>query len=207
MSTANDKNFEAEASVAPKVDTLGLVRKAKAGDLDALQQLYVKYVNRVLSFVYRMVGSKSEAEDIVQDTFVSAYQKMSELKEDAKFQSWLFTIARNNVYQTYRTRGVAMVSLDHPAKADERPVAERVAAKSKTPEAAYLSDELDHVIQSALSLLNDKQREVFVLSALKKLSYEQVAEIVGRSVGAVKMDIHRARLVVRERIKNYLRRE
>lgn len=205
MSTANDKNREVRLQTEAQNDTTELVRKAKLGDLDAFQKLYERFVNRVLSFVYRMVGSKSEAEDIVQDTFVAVYQKISELKEDNKFQPWLYTIARNNVYQTYRLRGAPVVSLDQPAMEDEAPEIERVASKDKTPEEAFLSDELQEIIQSTLSELSDKQREVFVLSALKNFSYEQIAEIVGRSVGAIKMDIHRARLVVRDRIKKYLK--
>src|SRR5262249_27582315 len=139
--------------------------------------------------------------------FVAAFQKISELKEDSKFQSWLFTIARNNVYQTYRARGVPTTSLDNPTKDNETPEAERIAPKTKTPEEAILSGEPEHIIQESLSDLNEKQREVFVLSALKHFSYEQIADIVGRSVGAIKMDIHRARLVVRGRIKKYLRYE
>ena len=207
MSTTDDKNRETGSPADAQAHTIELVQKAKAGDLDAFQKLYERFVTRVLSFVYRMVRSKSEAEDIVQDTFVAAFQKISELKEDTKFQSWLFTIARNNVYQTYRVRGVPLVSLDSAANEGETPEAERLATKAKTPEESILSSELEQIIQDTLSELSDKQREVFVLSALKHFSYEQIAEIVGRTVGAVKMDIHRARLVVRDRIKKYLRYE
>src|SRR5262249_16157723 len=157
----NDKNRETGSPTDAQAGITELVRKAKEGDLEAFQALYQRFANRVLSFVYRMVGSKSEAEDIVQDTFVPAFHKISELKEDSKFQSWLFTIARNNVYQTYRARGVHTTSLDNPTKDNETPEAQRIAAKTKTPEEAILSCELEHIIQESLSDLNEKQREVF----------------------------------------------
>jgi RNA polymerase sigma-70 factor (ECF subfamily) len=80
-----------------------------------------------------------------------------------------------------------------------------IADSRKTPDEAYQAFELRQVVSRVISELPEKYREVFVLSAIRNLRYEEIAEIVGRSLGSVKTDIHRARLQVREKVKGYLR--
>lgn len=75
----------------------------------------------------------------------------------------------------------------------------------KNPDEAFQSEELESVISEAIAILPEKHREVFVLSALQHLSYQEIADIVGRSLPSVKTDIHRARLEVRESVKKYLK--
>ena len=150
-----------------------------------------------------MVNSVEEAEDLTQETFVTVYQKLDTLKDNDKFEPWLFRIARNYVYQKYRSRPPATVSVD--AVDDEGQEIIQLADERKNPDEEYQAGELRDVIENVVSDLPEKYREVFVLSALKRLRYEEIAEIVGRSLPSVKTDIHRARLEVRKRVKDYLR--
>jgi RNA polymerase sigma-70 factor (ECF subfamily) len=150
-----------------------------------------------------MVHSREEAEDLAQETFVAVYQKLGTLKDDGKFEPWLFRIARNFVYQSYRMGSTPTVSVD-ALDEDGQPVMELPDSR-KNPDEAFQSNELEEVVSQAIAGLPEKYREVFVLSALQQLSYQQIAEVVERSLPSVKTDIHRARLEVRKRVKEYLK--
>lgn len=178
-----------------------LVNKAQSGDLAAFQELYDGYVKKILNYIYRMTGSREEAEDLTQDTFILAYKNLKSLKENAKFQSWLYRIAQNNVYQKYRTRLPRTESIEG---ADSESGVMQMTASDKTPEGTVLSQELESVVNRVINELPEKYRQVFVLSAVHQHSYEAIAELVGRSLAAVKSDIHRARVEVRDRVKKYL---
>jgi RNA polymerase sigma-70 factor, ECF subfamily len=179
------------------------IRQAKKGDLGSYQQIYDVFARKVLNFVYRMVNSVEEAEDLTQETFVTVYQKLGSLKDDTKFEPWLFRIARNYVYQRYRSRAPATVSVD--ATDDEGQPVTHIADARKNPDESFQAMELEGVVQEVIDDLPEKYREVFVLSAIQHLSYQEIADIVGRSLPSVKTDIHRARLEVRRRVKDYLK--
>jgi len=183
-----------------------LVSRAKKGHVEAFQELYGLYSRKILNYTYRLTGSREEAEDLTQDTFVLAYKNLTSLKEHGKFQSWLFRIAQNNVYQKYRGTRPQFDSLDE-IEAPESSAAQKLITPHRSPEERLLSDELEQVIQKVINQLPDKHKRVFVLSAIQKLSYKEISEIVDRSLASVKSDIHRARVGVREKIRQYLRED
>jgi len=150
-----------------------------------------------------MVNSVEEAEDLTQETFVTVYRKLGSLKDDTKFEPWLFRIARNYVYQRYRSRPPAAVSIDQIDE-DGHEITQLVDER-KTPDEAFQARELEQVVEGVIEELPEKYREVFVLSALQHMKYEEIAEVLGRSLASVKTDIHRARLQVRKRVKDYLK--
>jgi RNA polymerase sigma-70 factor (ECF subfamily) len=179
------------------------IQRAQKGDIGSYQNIYDSFARKVLNFVYRMVHSLEEAEDLTQETFVAVYQKLGTLQDSDKFEAWLFRIARNFIYQRYRKRAPAAVSIDAPSE-DGRLMTE-LADSRKNPDEEYQTQELEGVITNVIADLPEKYREVFVLSALQHLSYQQIANIVGRSTSSVKTDIHRARLEVRDSVKKYLK--
>ena len=179
------------------------IQRAQKGDIGSYQNIYDSFARKVLNFIYRMVHSLEEAEDLTQETFVAVYQKLGTLQDSDKFEAWLFRIARNFIYQRYRKRAPAAVSIDAPSE-DGRLMTELVDGR-KNPDEEYQTQELEGVISHVIADLPEKYREVFVLSALQHLSYQQIADIVGRSVPSVKTDIHRARLEVRDSVKKYLK--
>jgi len=174
---------------------IDLVSKAKQGDVNAFHQLYNQFGRDIYNFVYRLTGSKEEAEDLTQETFVKAYMELKHLREDSRFKSWLFSIARNEVYQRARRHAFKTKSLE------EEPV--QIRSQEKNPEEAYLHGELSELVQSALDSLPLKLKTVLILAAVQNHSYQEIAEMVGRSMAAVKTDIHRARLRVRDYIKKH----
>jgi len=179
------------------------IRKAKKGDIGAYQEIYQVFARKVLNFIYRMVNSTEEAEDLAQETFVAVYQKLRTLKDNSKFEPWLFRIARNFVYQRYRTRPPSTVPIDTLDETGQRGTP--LVDTRKNPDEAFQSIELEGVVADVIEGLPEKYREVFVLSALQRLSYQEIADIVGRSLPSVKTDIHRARLDVRKRVRDYLK--
>jgi RNA polymerase sigma-70 factor, ECF subfamily len=179
------------------------VGKAKKGDVASFQEIYVAYVHRVLNFIYRMVKSPEEAEDLTQETFVSVYRNLRALKDIAKFEPWIFRIARNFVYQRNRAHSPSTVSIDELD--DDGLAVIQLVETGKNPDEAFQAGELEDSVEKAIAGLPEKYREVFVLSAMQHLNYQQIAEIVGRSLPSVKTDIHRARLEVRKRVKDYLK--
>jgi RNA polymerase sigma-70 factor (ECF subfamily) len=179
------------------------IKKAQKGDISSYQNIYEAFAHRILNFVYRMVNSQEEAEDLTQETFIAVYQKLGTLKDSSKFEPWLFRIARNFVYQKYRMRVPPTVPIDAPDE-DGR-LGTQLVDSRKNPDEAFQTQELEDVISSVIAKLPEKYREVFVLSALQNLSYQQISDIVGRSLPSVKTDIHRARLEVRDIVKQYLK--
>ena len=181
------------------------IKAAKKGDIGSYQKIYEQFARKVLNFIYRMVNSVEEAEDLTQETFITVYEKLESLKDDARFEPWLFRIARNYVYQRYRSRPPASISVD-ALDEDGQPLTQIVDDR-KNPDEAFQASELEAVVGQVIGELPPKYREVFILSALRRLSYQEIAEIVGRSLPSVKTDIHRARLEVRKRVKDYIRTE
>jgi RNA polymerase sigma-70 factor (ECF subfamily) len=190
---------------SPSGDLLrGLVSRAQGGDVDAFQGLYEIFSQKIFNYLFRMTGSREESEDLAQDTFIQAYKKLSSLRDPLKIQSWLFRIAQNNVFQKYRGRQPVVESID-AHDLTEWSELRQLTTPQKEPEAEALSIELEGVIARAISQLPDKYRTVFVLSAIQRISYQEISEIVNRSLASVKSDIHRARIVVRDKVKEYLR--
>lgn len=179
------------------------IKKAKKGDLESYQKIYDAFARKVLNFIYRMVSSVEEAEDLTQETFIAVYKKLGSLKDNDKFEPWLFRIARNFVYQRYRARSPASVPID-ALDEEGKPVTQLIDQR-KNPDEAYQAGELEDVVQKEIDNLPEKYREVFVLSAIQHLSYQEIADITDRSLPSIKTDIHRARLEIRRRIKEYLK--
>jgi RNA polymerase sigma-70 factor, ECF subfamily len=179
------------------------IERAQQGDIASYQNIYEAFAHKILNFIYRMVHSPQEAEDLTQETFIVVYQKLGTLQDTGKFEPWLFRIARNFVYQRYRTRVPPSVPIDEPD--EEGRLGIQLVDARKNPDESFQSQELENVVSAVIAGLPEKYREVFILSAMQNLSYQRIADIVGRSLASVKTDIHRARLEVREKVKNYLK--
>lgn len=181
-----------------------IVARARNGSLDDFHRLYSIYGKPVYNFIWRLVGSPNDAEDLAQETFLKVHSELKNLRDVKQFRYWLYRIARNEVYQRLRrSLRRSEVSIDN----EEIPYFEFLADDSHDldPEERILSQELDRVIQSSLMALKPKYRDVFILAVFEKMSYEDITKVVGRSLLSVKTDIYRARLAVKEAIGSYLK--
>jgi RNA polymerase sigma-70 factor (ECF subfamily) len=179
------------------------VARARDGSVDDFHCLYTIYAKSVYNFIWRLVGSPSEAEDLTQETFLKVHSELKNLRDVRQFRYWLYRIARNEVYQKLRrSLRKSEVSIDN----EEIPYFEFLPddAHDLNPETRILSQELDRVLQSSLLALKPKYRDVFILAVFEKMSYEEISKVVGRSLLSVKTDIYRARLAVKETVGSYL---
>jgi len=185
-------------------DDRTLLGRAQAGDMPAFEELVGRHEDKVYGLALRMTRSEADAAEITQDTFLSAYQHLGEFRGEAAFGSWVHRIAANNALMRLRRQRVLdMVSEDlaGPEFTDRGSLAEVPETDwSRRADDKILDEELGRAIQEAADALPEGYREVFLLKDVEGLSYEEISEMVGISVPAVKSRLHRARLALREAI-------
>jgi RNA polymerase sigma-70 factor, ECF subfamily len=182
-------------------DNRRLVREAQNGDREAFRNIYECYGPRVYNFLCRLLGSRHEAEDATQQTFLIALHRLGSLRDPDLLESWIYRIARNEVYQKYRRKQVDSLEDEGSKLFAERAEDRHLDGQ---PEKAFLNEELGKALQSALNSLPWKLREVFILAIVDEMSYKDISEIVGRSLLSVKTDIYRARLMTKDRLNRYV---
>ena len=187
-----------------------LMLQVQKGDMAAFEQLVEKYQRPVVNLLHRTLGDATEAEDLAQNVFVQVFKSAPRYRVTARFSTWLFTIARNLCLNEIRRRSRHPAqSLDQPVEGDEgesdgswKPAWSDPQARR--PGDSILQDELEQKIEEALGQLPEAQRTALLLCRQEELSYEEIAEILGCSLSATKSLIHRAREVLRARLKPYL---
>ena len=185
-------------------DDRELLARAQAGDMSAFESLVARHEDKVYGLALRMTRSEADAAEITQDTFLSAYQHLAEFRGEAAFGSWVHRIAANNALMRLRRQKVLDIVSDDlagPEFTDRGSLAEPPDSDwSKRADDILLGEELGRAIQTATDALPEGYREVFLLKDVEGLSYEEISEMVGISVPAVKSRLHRARLALRETI-------
>ncbi|RPI28318.1 MAG: sigma-70 family RNA polymerase sigma factor [Acidobacteria bacterium] len=182
-----------------------VVKRAQSGSEQDFYELYVLFSKPVYNFVWRLIGSVEDAEDLVQETFLKVHSELKHLRDANQFRFWLYRIARNEVYQKLRrTQRATEVSIDDDEAGYYNFLRDDI--RQPDPEKLAISGELNDVINQALQGLTPKYRDVFVLAVFQKMSYEDITKVVGRSLLSVKTDIYRARLMVKEAIAAYMKR-
>jgi len=188
-------------------DDRALLNRAQAGDISAFEQLVDRHQDRVYGLALRMTRSEPDAAEIAQDTFLSAYQHLPEFRGEAAFGSWVHRIAANNALMRLRHQRVRDLVVEEPAEpefTDRGSLAEYPETDwSKRADDKLLDDELGHAIQQATDGLAAGYREVFLLKDVEGMSYEEISEMLGISVPAVKSRLHRARLALRQAIDDF----
>lgn len=176
-----------------------LIVRARRGDEEAFRLIFERYSRPIISFIYDMIGDRAQAEELTQETFVRAHRHLNSLREEAKFATWLFSIAKNVARESLRTAH----SRSHKISLDDDAVQE-LSDGRPSPAGALLDKELNEVVRRALSGLEEDKRLVFTLKVFQQRSYEEIMAITGFSLPKVKTDLHRARTELRRRIRPYL---
>ncbi len=181
-----------------------LVARAKSGDFAAMESLLLKYERPVFATARRIVQQHQDAEEVAQQTFLSAIEHLGEFREEAQFRTWLLRIATNHALSLLRKRALrAGPSLDEQEADDSyEGIAHPryIAVWRETPEEIAMRRETRAQVDAALAALKPAYRAVFVLRDIEELSTAETAEILGISVAAVKVRLLRARLMLRERL-------
>ncbi len=182
-----------------------LVDRFKGGDATAFDQLVSRYWERIYGMVNQLLRNPQDAEEVTQDAFIRAHRGLDNFRGDSAFSTWLYQIAtnlaRNRYWYWWRRKRDQSLSLDAPLGADnENTIADLIPAEQETPEDATVTQEFVNRVAECMEMLNEKHREILVLRNVRNLSYEEIAEILGISVGTVKSRIARARESLREKL-------
>src|SRR5579863_10391693 len=191
----------------PVTDELTLVQAAKKGDDSAFEELVRRYDRNVFRIAQHITQNREDAEDVVQDAFLKAYQNLPNFQEQSKFYTWLVRIAVNEaLMRLRRRRPERMVSLDEDIKTEEDSMPREVANWAPNPEQLYTQGELREILGKTIQGLPPSFRTVFVLRDVEGLSTEETADALDLSIPAVKSRLLRARLQLRERLSHYFQR-
>ena len=182
-----------------------LVDRFKGGDATAFDQLVSRYWERIYGMVNQLLRNPQDAEEVTQDAFIRAHRGLGNFRGDSAFSTWLYQIAtnlaRNRYWYWWRRKRDQSVSFDAPLGADnDSTIADLIPAEQETPEDATVTQEFVNRVAECMELLNEKHREILILRNVRNLSYEEIAEILGISVGTVKSRIARARESLREKL-------
>lgn len=185
-----------------------LVEKARQGDVEAFTSLINKYERRIYRMARQITQNDEDAEDVLQDTFLKAYEHLKSFQGQSKFYTWLTRIAVNESLMKLRKRkSDRTVSLDENIETEEETIVREIAVWDGTPEERYGQEELRAILDDAIRSLKPIFRTVFVLRDVEEMSTEETAEMLGLSIAAVKSRLLRARLQLREKLTRIFKRK
>ena len=168
-----------------------LTQAAAAGNMSAFEEIYQRHHRRVYSICLRMLQNATEAEDLTQDVFIQLYRKIGSFRGDSAFTTWLHRLTVNQVLMHFRKRNV---KFEKTTEEGETPV--QVVGGTENPRKMPVVDKI--AIENAIAQLPNGYRNVFVLHDVEGYEHEEVAKILGCSVGTSKSQLHKARLKLRK---------
>lgn len=190
----------------PNDDELQLVTAARAGDIPAFETLVNRYERKIFRLGMNITGSREDAEDVMQEAFLKAYQHLPEFEGNSRFYTWLVRIAVNQALMKLRKRRPNQVSLDEEIETGDDSFFRDVEDWGPSPAERYEQTQLHDILNSAISELDPNFRIVFQLRDIEEMSTEETADVLHLSVPAVKSRLLRARLKLRQKLNRYFRR-
>ncbi len=173
------------------------IEKAKQGDAQAFEVLYNLHKRRVYSLCLRMTANAAEAEDLTQEAFLQLYRKIATFRGESAFSTWLHRLAVNVVLMRLRKKGLSVVPIEETTETEEE-----APKKDLGAEDTRLAASIDRLqLQRAIERLPPGYRSIFVLHDVEGYEHNEIAEIVGCSIGNSKSQLHKARLKLREFLK------
>jgi len=183
-----------------------LIEKFQEGDVYAFDEIVRRYKDQLMNFVFRFLNDRSDAEDIVQETFLRVYKNKHAYKRIAKFSTWIYTISGNLAKTELRKRKRRQIfsisNLGFEDKDYEVPDLRR-----RGPEDLADGTFKDELIQEAIDSLPPKFKEVIILRDIQGFSYEEISQIVDVPIGTVKSRVNRGRLKLQQKLKFIVEQE
>ena len=184
---------ESSASVGYNSD-LQLIKRAQEGDGDAFAALFNAHKGRIYSVCLRMTNNAAEAEDLTQDAFLQVFRKLATFRGDSALSTWLYRIAVNTVLMRFRKKALRQISLDEPSSQDAKTVRREYGSRDDR-----LVGCVDRIaLARAINELPDGYRTIFLLHEVDGYEHQEIAELLGCSVGNSKSQLHKAKLRIRE---------
>lgn len=188
-------------------DESRLVAEAKGGNYAAFEELVNRYEKKIYRLGLNLTSNPEDAEDLLQETFLKAFQHLPDFREDSRFYTWIVRIAINEGLMKLRKRRTSKeVSVDEPSNDDGDVMPREFADWRPNPEQELERVEMETILHNAARSLPATFRTVFFLRDVEGLSTEETAEMLNLSVGAVKARLFRARLRLREELSKIFKR-
>jgi RNA polymerase sigma-70 factor (ECF subfamily) len=184
-------------------DETTLLERLKAGDQAAFAEIVDEHSANIYHLALRMLGSEADAEDVLQETFLSAFKNIEGFKGQARLGTWLHSIARNAALMRLRKKQPVYMPMEGEAHDNGNWVPKQFYDWCCLPESELLTDEARAEMRAAVEDLSDTLRVVFVLRDIEGLSTQETADALDLSTSAVKSRLMRARLALRERLTAY----
>jgi RNA polymerase sigma-70 factor (ECF subfamily) len=194
-----------QAALAP--DESLLVREAKAGNYAAFEELVNRYEKKIYRLGMNITGNREDAEDVLQEAFLKAFEHLPEFREDSRFYTWIVRIAVNEALMKLRKRRTSReVPMEDSSDENGEVLVREFADWKPNPEQVYARAELEEILQGGVKALPEGFRTVFYLRDVEGLSTEETADLLNLSVSAVKARLFRARLRLREELSRIFKR-
>jgi len=185
-----------------------LLRRLRERDERAFRELVEAHRDRVYNLTFRMLGNRSEAEDVAQEVFITVFKTIDSFREESKFSTWLYRVTINHCKNR-----IKYLARRHDRDRDELDETSQPASDgavgvgpviARRPDRALEGAQLEKLMQDAINTLDDEHRVLVVLRDVEDLSIEEICEITGLPDGTVKSRLHRARAALRKKLQKHL---
>jgi RNA polymerase sigma-70 factor (ECF subfamily) len=173
------------------------LRRLRAGEMRAFEEMVIAYQHRVFGVALRMLGNAAEAEEIAQEVFLRAHRALGDFRGEAKLSTWLYTIASRLCLTRLGSTERSLVRQGEESLL-------RLPQSTGGPDAALEQSELEAALHRAIAELPDERRMVVVLRDLEGLSYEEIAAALDLELGTVRSRLHRARMDLKDKLERFL---
>jgi RNA polymerase sigma-70 factor (ECF subfamily) len=196
-----ERQLEADADLA-------VVRRVQAGEVDAFDQLIMKYRGRVYSVIYNLTSNREDAADLTQDAFIKSFQSINRFQGQSSFFTWLYRIAVNSTLTHLRKNRLRTFFSFEKINEEDSVSAEVIAALTDESGAdrETFARELQEKLNEAMQKLSIPHRTVITLFEIDNLSHHEIAEIMNCSVGTVRSRLHYAKQLLQAELQPYIRR-
>jgi len=183
-----------------------LLAEAREGKPEAFTELVNRYERNIYRLALNLTGNRADAEDVLQEAFLKAYSHLDQFQGNSRFYTWLVRIAVNEgLMKLRKRRSDKSTSLDEMVETEDDAVPRQLVAWEDTPEQRYAKTELQSILSEAVESLEPTFRTVFVLRDIEGLDTEETATMLGLSVNATKIRLHRARQALRTLLAPHFR--
>lgn len=167
-----------------------LLQLAAQGDRDAYARLYQHYLPKLYKYLYEIIRSRQDTEEILHDIFLKLWEKRADLEQVRSFNSFVFRIARNRLMNLYDHQKVTRKAIDYISK--------NTANESGTADERLIYNQYQKVVDAAINAMPPKRRQVYEMSIQQELSYDEIADLLGISKSMVKKQVYAAKDHIRE---------
>ena len=192
------------AAGAQRAIEIELARDLLAGKPEAFDRFVEIFRSKLFQYTFLVCGQREDAEEVAQDTLLKAFERFQQLREPEHIRSWMFTIARNECMMKRRK---SLFAPDHELSLDEQGLEQLVPDQGVGPDDELLRAELRDVLHDAVASLPENYRPVLLLRDVEELSTAETAHVLGLSEDVIKQRLHRARLMLREKLESRMFRK